>query len=191
MRGPRLWPRPHVPVELVRPYLASLGDHRRARPWVREMRLEAQRTESLWRLSDVLAFDTWDRFFGQSEFGASPANSTAGTPCPCGIAKESGSATLSCGKTRRQPKRRSTPSCAHAAALARRRSGLLNSWSGLRAWGAGPWMIFGPGVPPEIITMGSLGPILGEAEVIANRGSQRAAAEWLEQLVALLPAGGC
>ncbi|MEO8541609.1 MAG: hypothetical protein ABI577_17845, partial [bacterium] len=171
------------------PYLASLGDHRRARPWIREMRLEAQRTESLWRLSDVLAFDTWDKFFGQSEFGREPGeldrrNALSVWHCEGVRLRDS--------VLRQDPA--ATETSLHALLRARRRLGsaAVGSIEQLeRAASLGSQALddLGPGAPPEIITMGSLGPILGEAEVIANRGSQRAAAEWLERLVALLPAG--
>ncbi len=169
------------------PFLASLGERRRAHPWIREIRMEAQRLNSVWRLSDAAAFEAWDHFF-TGTFDGSPLeldrqNAMSvwrgeGVQLRHAVLRQDAAAAETSLARLRSARRRmggaEVGSVEQLETASRLGQGALDDAEGRRA--------------PASLSLASFGPALAGAEAVAHSGSQRSAAEWLASLTSLLPA---
>jgi DNA-binding CsgD family transcriptional regulator len=168
------------------PFLAMLGERRRAHPWIREARMEAQRVGSVWRLADAAAFEAWDQFFVGTFDGRAVEidrrNAMAvwraeGIRLRDAVLRQDAVTSAECldrlRKARRQFASAAVGTVEQFEVVARLGQGALDDAEGRR--------------PPAGISLASLGTSLAEAEAVAHSGSQRAAAEWHGCLMAALP----
>ncbi len=169
------------------PWLAALGQRRKAHPYIREMRLEAARSVSFWRQSDAAAFELWDHFFGDPRFN----------PEADGLDRRNAMSIWrgESVRLRHAVLAQDVPEiddCLLRLTKARRRlaSAQVGPVEGFAAGAsiARSSLVEPPSAdPPKVIPLAALGAVIAEAESVAHRGSQHAAAAWLDQLTSLIP----
>lgn len=168
------------------PWLATTGDRRTAHPLIRDFRQEAAEAESMWRLSDVTAFQVWMRTSATKRSTRRRMASTAGTPSLSGAARACGCVMPSSASISRPSMRASTNSNARHAASAPPTWGTISSTSRrLPRLGRAPWTNRGMS-PAEsgVAREPRLGPRAGGSGRLSGLA---ALGEWLECLDRLLP----
>ena len=168
------------------PFLASQGERRKAHPWIREIRMEAQRLNSVWRLSDAAAFEAWDQFFAGTFDGSRLELDRRNA-----MSVWRGEGVRLRHAVLRQDAERADESLSRLRNARRRMGGAevgsIEQLETASRLGHGALDDAEDRRPPPGLSLASLGPALAEAEAVAHSGSQRSAAAWLESLSNSLP----
>jgi len=164
------------------PYLAALGDRRRAHPWIRTFRIAAEASGNRWRVSDSAAFESWDEFFSGPEERHEPVGLISANALS--VCRGEG-VRLRESVLRRD--RAAAETALHNLGRAHKRLGSANMGALSHFETAtGALFDFAPPAhtlePPAEVHLNNLGSVLAAGEAIAATGTQTEAMLWLATL---------